>query len=291
MSAAHPITVDRPAGNEADRLLIETWAAAQGSPLTRKSYRHQGGRLLDRIGKPLAAVAVADLQAFVAGLGDLAPATIGLAVAAVKSLYAFGIETGALASNPAGQLQAPSIKNVLAERILEEEDVRRLIRMEPSARNRALLLLFYGAGLRRHELCRLEWRDLAGRGTDRGQATVFGKGGKTRTVMLFGGVWSALQDLRGEAGPDAPVFRSQKGGALDPSAVHRVVKAACARAGLPEGASPHWLRHSFASHALDRGASLSLVQQGLGHASVATTSKYLHARPSDGAGRFLDLGA
>ena len=64
---------------------------------------------------------------------------------------------------------------------------------------------------------------------------------------------------------------------------------AAARAGLPEGVSPHWLRHSFASHTLDRGATLALVQQGLGHASVATTSKYLHARPSDGAGRFLEL--
>ena len=58
----------------------------------------------------------------------------------------------------------------------------------------------------RHELCRLAWRDLAGRGAARGQATVFGEGSKTRTVMLFGGVWSALQDVREEAGPDAPVF-------------------------------------------------------------------------------------
>ena len=66
-----------------------------------------------------------------------------------------------------------------------------------------------------------------------------------------------------------------------------MVKAAAARADLPAGVSPHWLRHSFASHALDNGAPLPLVQAGLGHASVATTSKYLHARPSDGAGRFL----
>jgi hypothetical protein len=70
----------------ADRQLVDTWAAAQGSPLTRKSYRHQGGRLLARLAKPLAQADVADLQAYVAGLGDLAPATIGLAVAAVKSL-------------------------------------------------------------------------------------------------------------------------------------------------------------------------------------------------------------
>ena len=97
---------------------------------------------------------------------------------------------------------------------------------------------------------------------------MFGKGGKTRAVLLYGRAWSSLQAIRGEAGPDAPVFRSRKGGHLDPSMVHRIVKAAAARAGLPEGVSPHWLRHSFASHALDRGAPLSLVQQGLGHASA-----------------------
>ena len=98
-----------------------------------------------------------------------------------------------------------------------------------------------------------------------------------------------LAGIRGNAIADAPVFASRKGGHLDPSAVWRIVKAAAARAGLPDGTSPHWLRHSHASHSLDRGAPLSLVQQGLGHASVATTSKYLHARPSDGAGRYLGV--
>ena len=105
--------------------------------------------------------------------------------------------------------------------------------------------------------------------------------------MLYGSTWSALTALRGDAADDAPVFRSARGGQLDGSAVWRVVKTAAVRAGLPEGTSPHWLRHSFASHALDNGAPLPLVQAGLGHASVATTSKYLHARPNDGAGRFL----
>ena len=274
---------------DADRQLVETWAATQGSPRTRASYRHQGARLLERLGKPLGDATIADLQAYVAGLGDLAPATVGLAVASIKALWSFGRLTGALSNDPAARLQAPPIKNVLAERILEEDDVRRMLGAEPDRRNKALLMLFYGAGLRRSELCDLTWRDLGSRGKDRGQATVFGKGGKTRTVMLYGGVWSALQGIRGDAEPDAPVFRSRKGGHLDPSAVHRIVKAAAVRAGLPEGVSPHWLRHSFASHTLDRGATLALVQQGFGHASVATTSKYLHTRPSDGAGRFLEL--
>ena len=272
-----------------DHQLVETWAARQASPLTRSSYRHQGKRLLARLDVSLAEATVADLQRYVASLGDLAPSTIGLAIASVKSLYAFGRLTGALSADPTATLQAPPAKNVLAERILEEEDVRRMIAGEASPRNRALLLLFYGTGLRRAELCGLTWRDIATRGCDRGQATVFGKGGKTRTVMLYGSTWTALQAIRGGAGEDAPVFLSAQGGRLGHSAVWRVVRAAATRAGLPAGTSPHWLRHAFASHALDRGAPLPLVQAGLGHASVATTSRYLHARPNDGAGRFLPV--
>lgn len=110
-----------------DHQLVETWAARQASPLTRISYRHQGKRLLARLGVPLAEATVADLQRYVASLGDLAPSTIGLAVASVKSLYAFGRLTGALSADPTATLQAPPAKNVLAERILEEEDVRRMI--------------------------------------------------------------------------------------------------------------------------------------------------------------------
>ncbi len=272
-----------------DCRLVSTWAASQQSPRTRTAYAYEGTRLLSRLGKPLADATVADVQNYIAGLGNLAPATIGLAVSAVKSLYAFGIGTGALAVDPSKTLQAPPVKNVLAERILEEADVRRLIDGEQDPRNRALLALFYGAGFRRAELCGLAWHDIAARGADRGQATVFGKGGKTRTVMLYGQAWTMLQAIRDDATADGPVFRSRKGGHLDPSAVHRIVKTAAARAGLPNGVSPHWLRHSHASHSLDRGAPLSLVQQGLGHASVATTSKYLHARPSDGAGRYLGV--
>ena len=274
---------------DADRQLVDAWARGQTSPRTRTAYAHEGAQLLKEVNKPLGNITVVDLQAYVASFDGFAPASIGLAVSAIKSLFAFGRLTGVLTNDPTATLSAPPIKNVLAERILDESDVRRLIDGETDPRNRALLSLFYGAGLRRAELCGLAWRDVTARGKDHGQATVFGKGGKTRAVLLYGRAWTSLQAIRGEAGADAPVFRSRKGGHLDPSMVHRIVKAAAARAGLPGGVSPHWLRHSFASHALDRGAPLSLVQQGLGHASVATTSKYLHARPSDGAGRYLEI--
>lgn len=108
-------------------------------------------------------------------------------------------------------------------------------------------------------------------------------------MLLSPETWCALVALRGEASETAPVFRSRKGGALDPSQVRRIVVAAARRAGLAQAVSPHWLRHAHASHALDRGAPIHLVQTTLGHASVATTGRYLHARPSDSSARYLGV--
>ena len=98
-----------------------------------------------------------------------------------------------------------------------------------------------------------------------------------------------LTAIRGEAAGDDPVFRSRKGGALDPSQVHRIVKTAAARAGLSADISAHWLRHAHASHSLDRGSPIHLVQATLGHASVATTGRYLYARPTDSSARYLGV--
>jgi site-specific recombinase XerD len=119
---------------------------------------------------------------------------------------------------------------------------------------------------------------------------VFGKGGKTRAVQLPNSVAKLVSDLRGDAGEADPGFRSRKhSSALTPVAVSRVVRKAARRAGIEAAVSPHWLRHAHASHALDRGASIHLVQATLGHASITTTGRYLHARPKDSSSRFLAL--
>jgi len=100
-------------------------------------------------------------------------------------------------------------------------------------------------------------------------------------------VWRDLVALRGAATPDAPVFVSRQGGPLTARQAHRVVAAAAARAGIVGDVSPHWLRHAHASHALDRGAPVHLVKETLGHASLATTSRYTHARPGESSGKYL----
>ncbi|MEI8195701.1 MAG: tyrosine-type recombinase/integrase [Phycisphaerae bacterium] len=119
--------------------------------------------------------------------------------------------------------------------------------------------------------------------------TVFGKGGKTRSILIPPSVWEQLQFFRDGAGDDAPVFRSRKGGHLDPSQMLRIVHAAAKHAGLSRVICCHAFRHSHASHAIDRNCPLSLVQATLGHSSVASTNKYLHARVSDSSSRYLPL--
>jgi integrase/recombinase XerD len=211
------------------------------------------------------------------------------ALSALKSLLAFGHRIGYLPFNAGHVLQLPSVRNRLSERILSEVDVQRMLSLEPNERNRALLTLLYASGIRVSELSGLCWRDVQPSG-ETGQITVFGKGGITRSVHLPASVWNQITRLRGTAGPDVPLFRSRKkGAALQPVAVLRIVRKAAARAGVELPVSPHWLRHAHASHALDRGAPIHLVQATLGHASINATGRYLHARPKESSSCFLGL--
>jgi integrase/recombinase XerD len=111
-----------------------------------------------------------------------------------------------------------------------------------------------------------------------------------QVVLLPKSLYTELLNSRGDAGNLEPIFRSHKksdGGRLNPISVTQMVKAAAIRVGLSDKASAHWLRHCHASHALNRGAPIHLLSQTLGHASVATTSKYLHAKPNDSSGLYL----
>lgn len=273
---------------ENDHQVLTMWL--HGRPTTtQRAYAYEVQGLLTVIDKPLAQITLGDLQVYFSGLETLAPASRARAINSVKSLFAFAQKIGYLQFNPAAAILSPKIKNTLAERILSESDVHRLLALEPHPRNRVLLRLMYAAGLRVSEVCGLKWRDVKER-EGAGQITVYGKGGKTRVVLLSPETWAELISLKGRGGADDPVFASRKGkGHLHPSQVKRIVEAAGKRAGIEASVSPHWLRHAHASHALDRGAPIHLVQATLGHASVATTGKYLHARPEDSSARYLGI--
>lgn len=267
-----------------DDHLVALWLHGRSAG-TRRAYAADLAAFFAHAQRPLRAVTLGDMQAFQDTLASLATASQARRLSAVKSLLSFGHKTGYLPVNVAAAIRLPKVKQTLAERILDVDAVLHMLALERKPRNKALLRLLYLGGLRISEVCGLRVRDLSER-DDAGQVTVFGKGGKTRIVLLKASVWQDLAVLRG-ADPDAALFRSREGGALDPSQVHRIVKAAAKRAGLSPAVSAHRLRHAHVSHALDRGAPVHLVQATVGHTSLATTSRYAHARPNDSSSRYL----
>lgn len=269
-----------------DEQLIELWL--HGRPKnTQRAYRREVQRFLDAVDKPIRSIKLIDIQQYTDNIPPcLKESSVKRALSAIKSLFAFGFRLGYLSFDIGRAMKLPTFRDELADRILSETDVLRIISLEPQPRNRALLLTLYAGGFRVSEVCSLKWRHLQERDSA-GQITVFGKGGKTRTVLMPQSAWEALQKLESNPSPEAPVFRSRKKGHLDESAVWRIVRKASERAGIDKNVSCHWFRHAHASHALDRGCPIHLVQASLAHSSISTTGKYLHARPTDSSGNYL----
>lgn len=267
-----------------DQHLISLWLHGK-SQHSQKAYVRHADNLLSFTAKELHHITLQDLQDFADSLTG-SDNSRKQCVAAVKSLFTFGQKLGYLQFNVAAALKTPKPKQKLAERILSESDVLTMIGMTTKARDKALLTLLYASAGRVAEICALTWADVQPSG-DSGQVTLFGKGGDTRAVKLSAKTWATLQQLRNGASNDEPVFVSQKGGALDTSAVWRIVRSAAQRAGIDGNVSPHWFRHSHATHALERGANIKLVQETLGHSSLAVTSRYTHARPDQSSALHL----
>jgi integrase/recombinase XerD len=123
-----------------------------------------------------------------------------------------------------------------------------------------------------------------------GQVTVVGKGNKERTVKIAPDFWCELMELQATA-TGKTVFVSRKGDnhPLSTTQVWMIVHQAAERAGIDKPVSPHWYRHAHASHSLDRGANINLVKETLGHASLVTTSRYTHAKPSESSSDYLAI--
>jgi integrase/recombinase XerD len=241
-------------------------------------------------GADLTEVSLEILQNFVNYLGrkKYAISTISRKLATLKSLFSFALQLGLIKVNPTTMLKLPTPKNTLPERILTSSQVMKMINLTTNRRDRILVRLLYTTGARVSEITKLTWRDVKKQDNNTASVNIWGKGSKSRVVLISQEMWSLLQELR-EGGLDTPVFVSRKGGHLDPSQVHRIIRAAAERAGIEGNVSPHWLRHSHASHSLDQGAPIQLVQKSLGHSQITTTERYLHAKPNDSSGLYLGL--
>ena len=274
---------------ETDTQFIDLFLRQKRSHHTRRAYAQAIAQFLQLTGqRSLSTIMLDDLLNYADWLdiNGYTKSSQALKLSTVKSLLAFGQETGYLRFNVGAACKAPIPENKLAERILSEEDALRVLHAPKSQRDKAILRLLYSGGLRVSELCSLQWRHVQPR-DDGGQISVYGKGQKTRIVPISKATFQTLTVLKPvDAQPDEYIFASQRAKRLTANGVYRIVRKAGQRCGIPN-LSPHWLRHAHASHALERGANVAVVRDTLGHSSLAITNRYLHARPSDSSAFYL----
>ena len=271
-----------------DTELIRLWIS-QKSVTTQKTYVMVARQFLTFAGKKLQEVKLEDILLWLESfqLRGKSQNTINNKLAAIKSLFSFGVKTGYLSANPASMIKTTKAKDALNERILQAEEVKQLINAAINQRDRLILVLLYILGLRISELVGLNWSDF--QPTEESvTVTIFGKGHKTRTLLITHQLWSELKQLPRSEKTEA-VFLSRFGNRLDRHAIHRLIKKAVEKAGINPHTSAHWLRHAHACHSLNNGAGIDLLMKSLGHSSLAVTSRYLHVKPSDCTSKFIDL--
>ena len=228
----------------------------------------------------------AQLEEFVRVLlsDGLSPRSVARSVASLRGYFRYLVREGRLAASPADDLRAARPWPALPK-YLSPEDVDRLLQQPDAAtpcgvRDRALIEVLYATGLRVSELVGLRAADV---NLSAGYLTCTGKGGKQRLVPVGDEAASwlrryqqdgRLQLLRGRTSPR--VFVNVRGGPLSRVGFWKVLKGYARQAGLRNDVSPHVLRHSFATHLLDRGADLRAIQMMLGHADLSTTQIYTH---------------
>jgi integrase/recombinase XerD len=261
-----------------DTELIRLWIS-QKSLTTQKTYITVSQQFLTFAGKQLHEVKLEDILLWLESfqLRCKSQNTINNKLAAIKSLFSFGVKTGYLSANPASMIRTTKAKDALNERILQAEEVKNLINAASTERARLILILLYILGLRISELVGLNWSDF--QPTEEAIAvTIFGKGHKTRTLLITHQLYSELLLLPRSEKTEA-VFLSRFGNRLDRHAIHRLIKKVVKEVGINPYTSAHWLRHAHACHSLNNGAGIDLLMK----------SRYLHVQPSECTSKFIDL--
>jgi len=264
------------------------------SDLTVKSYREDLCMLANYLAEARGGncpgpgdVTVLDLRGYVAALHEsgYANTTIARRLASMRSFFRFGQREGWAKVNPAKPLRNPR-KGRSLPHFLSAEEIGRLLAAPPPGkppglRDRAILETIYSAGLRVSELVGLSDGDLDFRA---GLVRVRGKGRRERIAPIgsyaTGALrrWLRVRNLHNNEpdGPEAPVFVNKFGRRLTTRSVGRLLEKYLKLTGLDNRTTPHSLRHSFATHLLDRGADIRSVQELLGHKSLVTTQIYTH---------------
>nr|Q92LK1.2 RecName: Full=Tyrosine recombinase XerC [Sinorhizobium meliloti 1021] len=232
----------------------------------------------------ICALRPADLRGFLAQRrkGGAGARTLGRGLAGLRSFLRYLERNGLANAAGAGAVRSPKQPKSLPKALTDREALKVVtadaqLAEEPwiAARNAAVLTLLYGCGLRIAEALDLTPADFSGPVTS---LRVTGKGGKTRIVPMIAAAAEAVETYRKlcpyHIEPEEPIFRGARGAKLQPAIIQREMQKLRAALGLPDSATPHALRHSFATHLLAGGGDLRTIQELLGHASLSTTQVY-----------------
>lgn len=257
------------------------------SPHTVRAYHKAAERLLTNLEmtqfEQVARLSTGKLRGHIASrrAGGLANASVARELSAVKAFIGFARAQAGHEASEAPRMRGPRLKKGLPRPVSPEDAIGLADTVEAlaadgwvGARNRAVLLMLYGAGMRISEALSLKGSELPLAET----LTVVGKGNKPRVVPLVPLIRESVDDYVRQCpwsfSRDDPLFRGTKGGPLSQGVVQKVTAQARRVLGLPDTATPHALRHSFATHLLGAGADLRSLQELLGHASLGSTQIY-----------------
>jgi integrase/recombinase XerC len=260
------------------------------SRLTVEAYRNDLSRFVnycENRGIDAEKARPPELEGFIADLHAerIRPVSVNRALSSLRGFYRWMLRFGRLADNPCGSLRNLKTPGTLPT-VLWEGEMAAFAELPGAAgilwpaRDRALILVMYSAGLRVSELVSLDLSILDG---DLGGARVIGKGGRERYVFFSGEARTALAEYLAERKtrvkaerPTGRLFVNRKGGPLSIPGVRWIIARYAERSGLGKNIHPHSFRHSFATHLVNSGCDVRVVQELLGHASLSTTQRYTH---------------
>lgn len=251
------------------------------SPNTVKAYtadiegfyeflRHRGVTLRD--------ASSSDISDYIISVSDyLSKRSQARLLSSLNSFFDYLVSEGERKDNPSSAVDSPKLGKYLPV-VLSVEEVRAILKAAPNERDRAILEVLYGCGLRVSEVCSLKISEVYLKDMF---VKVMGKGSKERLVPMAPSTASAIMDYlsvrpESDAGCEDVLFLNRFGRTLSRVAVFKMVKSVALVAGVDKNLSPHTFRHSFATHLVENGADLRVVQEMLGHESILTTEIYTH---------------
>jgi len=282
--------------NHPDALTVSTWLI-QKSPKTQKYYKRIVTELfLFLPNRPLAEMRTEELILFL-NVKCKSKSTKAVYKDVLGSLFSFAVKTGHLQKNIVTAIDRIKPENRLYTKVLTREQIEQMILKEPNDRNRLIIELLYMTGIRVEELAKLKldsFREIGSGSEQKITMLVEGKGKKFRTLNVPPATYEKLKSYWDEHNlfPEEYCLISRKKNegfskSLTTTQIFRIIKAAAQNAGLSCSPSPHWIRHTSATHAIENGAPIHVVQVSLGHESIKTTGKYLDIRPDKSIGAYL----